>query len=193
MRYVGNIYRPPSEAYSLLVQVTIGCSHNKCTFCNMYKDKQFRVRNPQEVLEDLAWAREKYRRVDRIFLCDGDALCLSNRKLLEILDYIRDHFPECERVTSYGRAQDALRKSDEELQELRAHGLSMIYLGAESGSQRVLDQVKKGETREELITGVQKLERNGLATSVTFISGLSGQDGWEEHAIESGKMKTAHV
>ncbi|MDD6816789.1 MAG: radical SAM protein [Firmicutes bacterium] len=188
MRYVGNIYRPPSEAYSLLVQVTIGCSHNKCTFCNMYKDKQFRVRNPQEVLEDLAWAREKYRRVDRIFLCDGDALCLSNRKLLEILDYIRDHFPECERVTSYGRAQDALRKSDEELQELRAHGLSMIYLGAESGSQRVLDQVKKGETREELITGVQKLENNGLATSVTFISGLSGQDGWEEHAIESGKM-----
>ena len=95
MRYVGNIYRPPSEAYSLLVQVTIGCSHNKCTFCNMYKEKQFRVRNPQEVLEDLAWAREKYRRVDRIFLCDGDALCLSNRKLLEILDYIQDNFPEC--------------------------------------------------------------------------------------------------
>ena len=126
MRYVGNIYRPPSEAYSLLVQVTIGCSHNKCTFCNMYKEKQFRVRNPQEVLEALAWAREKSSRVDRIFLCDGDALCLSNRKLLEILDYIRDYFPECERVTSYGRAQDALRKSDEELQELRAHGLSMI-------------------------------------------------------------------
>ena len=79
MRYVGNIYRPPSEAYSLLVQVTIGCSHNKCTFCNMYKDKQFRVRNPKEVLEDLAWARAKYRKVERIFLCDGDALCLSTR------------------------------------------------------------------------------------------------------------------
>ena len=94
MRYVGNIYRPPSEAYSLLVQVTIGCSHNKCTFCNMYKDKQFRVRNPQEVLEDLAWAREKYRRVDRIFLCDGDALCLSNRKLLEILEAATAFTPE---------------------------------------------------------------------------------------------------
>ena len=78
MRYVGDIYRPPSEAYSLLVQVTIGCSHNKCTFCNMYKEKQFKVRKPEEVLEDLAWAREHYRRVERIFLCDGDALCLAN-------------------------------------------------------------------------------------------------------------------
>ncbi len=191
MRYVGNIYRPPSEAYSLLVQVTIGCAHNKCTFCNMYKEKQFRVRNLTEVLEDLAWARKQYRKVDRIFLCDGDALCLANQKLLPILDYIKEHFPECERVTSYGRSVDALRKSDEELQTLRQHGLSMVYLGAESGSQRVLDAVKKGETATELITGVQKLERNGIATSVTFISGLSGQDGWEEHAIESGKMIAA--
>lgn len=188
MRYVGNIYRPPSEAYSLLVQVTIGCSHNKCTFCNMYKEKQFRVRKLEEVLEDLAWARKQYKRVDRIFLCDGDALCLANSKLLVILDYIREHFPECERVTTYGRSKDALRKSDEELKELRQHGLSMVYLGAESGSQRVLEMVQKGETREELIAGVQKLEKNGIMVSVTFISGLSGQDGWEEHAIESGKM-----
>lgn len=191
MRYVGNIYRPPSEAYSLLVQVTIGCSHNKCTFCNMYKEKQFRLRKQEEVLEDLAWARSQYRRVDRIFLCDGDALCLANKKLLVILDYIRENFPECERVTSYGRATDALRKSDDELRELREHGLTMVYLGAESGSQRVLDAVNKGETVEELITGVQKLERNGIQTSVTFISGLSGRNGWEEHAIESGKMIAA--
>lgn len=188
MRYVGNIYRPPSEAYSLLVQVTIGCSHNKCTFCNMYKEKQFRVRKLEEVLEDLADARAQYRRVERMFLCDGDALCLANRKLLPILDYIAKYFPECERVTSYGRATDALRKSDAELAELRAHGLSMVYLGAESGSSRVLEAVCKGETREELIAGTKKLERNGIQTSVTFISGLSGQEGWEEHAIESGKM-----
>lgn len=188
MRYVGNIYRPPSEAYSLLVQVTIGCSHNKCTFCNMYKDKQFRLRNPEEVLEDLAWARQRYRKVDRIFLCDGDALCLTNSKLLVILDYIREHFPECERVTTYGRATAALRKTDEELQELRDHGLTMVYVGAESGSPRILERVCKGETREELIAGVRKLEENGLKTSVTFISGLAGQDGWEEHAIESGTM-----
>ena len=110
MRYVGDIYRPPSEAYSLLVQVTIGCSHNKCTFCNMYKDKQFKVRNADEVTEDLAWARSHYSKVDRIFLCDGDALCLANSKLVRILDYIKENFPECGRVTTYGRAAIALKK-----------------------------------------------------------------------------------
>lgn len=188
MRYIGDIYRPPSEAYSLLVQVTIGCSHNKCTFCNMYKAKQFKVRKPEEVLEDLAWARGHYNRVERIFLCDGDALCLANHKLLVILDYIREHFPECERVTTYGRATDVIRKTDEELRELKEHGLEMVYIGAESGSQKILEKVNKGETREELIEGVQRLEKAGIKTSVTFISGLAGPDDWEEHAIETGKM-----
>ena len=115
MRYEGNVFRPPSEAYSLLVQVTIGCTHNKCTFCSMYKDKKFRVRDLNEVLEDLQWAREHYRRVERIFLCDGDALALKNSKLMPILEFIEKNFPECERVTSYGRATDVLRKSEEEM------------------------------------------------------------------------------
>ena len=154
----------------------------------MYKAKQFKVRKPEEVLEDLAWARSHYNRVERIFLCDGDALCLANHKLLVILDYIKEHFPECERVTTYGRATDALRKTDEELRELKAHGLEMVYLGAESGSQKILERINKGETREELIEGVQRLEKAGLKTSVTFISGLAGPDDWEEHAIQTGKM-----
>ena len=188
MRYVGDIYRPPSEAYSLLVQATIGCAHNKCTFCNMFKEKQFKVRKLEEVLEDLAWARERYSRVERIFLCDGDALCLANSKLLPILDYIRDNFPECERVTTYGRATDALRKSDEELRELRSGGLTMVYLGAESGSDKVLAMVKKGETRAQLIEAVHRIEAADLRASVTFISGLAGPDLWEEHAIETGTM-----
>ena len=188
MRYIGDIYRPPSEAYSLLLQVTVGCSHNKCAFCNMYKLKRFRLRPMADVLEDLDWARAHYRRVGRIFLCDGDALCLSNNKLLTVLDRIRELFPECERVTSYGRATDALRKTDEELRELKAHGLTMIYLGAESGSEKVLERMNKGETREEIIEGVKKLERNGIQTSVTFISGLGGPELMEEHAVESGKM-----
>ena len=188
MRYIGNIYRPPSEAYSLLLQVTVGCSHNKCTFCNMYKEKQFRLRPMEDVLEDLEWARAHYRRVGRIFLCDGDALCLKNSKLLTVLDRIRELFPECERVTSYGRATDALRKTDEELRELREHGLTMVYLGAESGSAKVLEKVVKGETVEQLIEGVHKLENNGIQTSVTFISGLGGPELMEEHAIESGNM-----
>ena len=188
MRYEGNIFRPPSEAYSLLVQVTVGCTHNKCTFCSMYKDKKFHIRSQEEILEDLAWARAHYRRVDRMFLCDGDALALSNRRMLPILEYIKENFPECERVTVYGRATDALRKTDEELRELYEAGITMVYVGAESGSEKVLKDINKGETRQELIDGVRKIEASGMAASVTFISGLAGKDGWEEHAIESGRM-----
>lgn len=188
MRYIGDIYRPPSEAYSLLVQITVGCSHNKCTFCSMYKKKTFRLRPVNEVMEDLEWARAHYRRVERIFLCDGDALCLTNSKLLEVLDKIKELFPECERVSSYGRTSAAIRKSDAELKELREHGLKMIYLGAESGSDKVLSLVNKGETAEQLIEGVNKLEGAGIKTSVTFIAGLGGRDLMEEHAVQTGKM-----
>ncbi|MFQ7474014.1 MAG: radical SAM protein, partial [Anaerovoracaceae bacterium] len=190
MRYEGDIYRPPSEAYSLLVQVTIGCTHNKCTFCKMFKDKKFRVRKLDEILEDLAWARAKYRSVPRIFLCDGDALALSNNKLMPILDYIKENFPECERVSIYGRASDVIKKSDEEMKQLLDAGLTMVYIGAESGSDKVLKDVCKGETRQQLIDGVKKIEACGMQASVTFISGLAGKDGWEEHAIETGTMIT---
>lgn len=190
MRYEGNIFRPPSEAYSLLVQVTIGCTHNKCTFCSMYKDKKFRVRNLDEALEDLEWARRHYRHVNRMFLCDGDALALSNKRLMPILEYIRTNFPECERVTVYGRAKDVLKKTDEEMRELFEAGISMVYLGAESGSDKVLKDINKGETRQELIDGVRKIEGSGMKASVTFISGLAGKDGWEDHAINTGTMIT---
>ena len=188
MRYEGNIYRPPSEAYSLLVQVTVGCAHNKCTFCSMYKDKKFHIRKLEEVLEDLEWARAHYPRIERIFLCDGDALCLANSKLLPILERIRQLFPECERVTVYGRATDALKKTDEELKELYEAGITMVYMGAESGSEKVLANVNKGETRQQIIDGVKKVEACGMKASVTFISGLAGRAGWEEHAIETGRM-----
>ncbi|MCI6820672.1 MAG: B12-binding domain-containing radical SAM protein [Clostridiales bacterium] len=188
MRYEGNIFRPPSEAYSLLVQVTIGCTHNKCTFCSMYKDKKFRVRDLDEVIQDLKWAKEHYRRVERIFLCDGDALALSNNRLMPILEFISDNFPECERVTVYGRAKDALKKTDEEMRQLYEAGIKMVYLGAESGSEKVLKAINKGETRQELIDGVKKIEASGMKASVTFISGLAGKDGWEDHAIQTGTM-----
>ncbi|MCQ4637179.1 radical SAM protein [Anaerovorax odorimutans] len=188
MRYEGNIFRPPSEAYSLIVQVTIGCSHNKCTFCSMYKDKKFRVRNPEEVLEDLDMARQRYRRVERIFLADGDALVLSNAKLLRILNHIHKLFPECERVTVYGSPKDVLHKTPEELKELYENGVSIIYIGAESGSDKVLTDICKGATRAEIIEAVQKIEASGIKASVTFISGMGGRDGWEDHAIQTGTM-----
>ena len=191
MRYEGMVYRPPSEAYSLIVQVTIGCSHNKCTFCSMYKEKQFRVRKVEEVLEDLRWARTAYRRVDRIFLADGDALVLTNPKLMVILDEIRRLFPECTRVGVYARAKDILRKTPEELAQLRDAGIKIVYVGCESGSDLVLTQIHKGETAAELIDAVRRAEDAGIAASVTFISGLAGPEGWQEHAVETGKMISA--
>ncbi|MBQ1391340.1 MAG: radical SAM protein [Firmicutes bacterium] len=190
MRYEGDIYRPPSEAYSLLCQVTIGCTHNTCTFCSMFKDKKFRVRNVAEVIEDLEDARRRYRYVRRIFLCDGDALCLSNAKLLVILRKIRELFPECDQVNVYGNAIDANHKTVEELAELHENGLKLVYLGAESGSDRVLKEINKGAAREEIIRAVQKIEKSGLKASVTFISGLAGRAGWQEHAVMSGTMIT---
>ncbi len=174
MRYEGSIYRPPSEAYSLLIQVTIGCSHNTCTFCTMFKDKKFRVRPIKEVLEDLEMARRTYPVVEKIFLCDGDALCLSNEKLMQILTRISELFPECKRVSVYGTARDINRKSDVELKELLDAGMEMIYMGAESGSQEVLDKIHKDVTVREQIDAVKKAENVGIKTSVTFISGLAG-------------------
>ena len=190
MRYEGSIYRPPSEAYSLLIQVTIGCSHNTCTFCTMFKDKKFRVRPIEEVFEDLEMARRAYPLVEKIFLCDGDALCLSNEKLMRILTRIAELFPECKRVSVYGTARDINRKSDEELKELLDAGMEMIYMGAESGSQAVLDKIHKDVTVREQIDAVKKAERVGIKMSVTFISGLAGLEGWEDHAIATGKMIT---
>ena len=188
MRYEGDIYRPPSEAYSLLVQVTIGCSHNTCTFCGMFKAKQFRVRKVEEVIEDLEEARRTYQYVRKIFLCDGDALCLSTNKLVVILDKIRELFPECERVGIYATAQDILRKSEEDLKLLKEKGIGILYVGAESGSDKVLKDINKGVTAREIIDAVKKAESCGLPTSVTFISGIAGRAGWKEHAIETGKM-----
>ncbi len=149
MRYEGNIYRPPSEAYSLLVQVTIGCAYNKCTFCSMFKDKQFRVRDVREVIEDLIEARSVYSHVEKIFLCDGDAMCLSTDKLMFILENIKALFPEVSRVGIYARAQDILRKSPEDLARLAAAGLGIAYIGAESGSDLVLERVNKGAGRAD--------------------------------------------
>lgn len=191
MRYEGMVYRPPSEAYSLIVQITIGCAHNKCTFCSMYKDKRFRIRDINEVLEDLEMARRRYSHVEKVFLADGDALVLKTEHLVTILDRIRELFPECKRVGIYGRHGDIARKTPEELKLLKEKGLGIVYLGAESGSAKVLQDICKNATPEELIAAVRKVEECGIMASVTFISGIAGKEGWQEHAIETGKMITA--
>ena len=192
MKYDGMIYRPPSEAYSLILQVTVGCAHNHCTFCTMYKEKSFHVKPLREVEEDLKEARSYYgNRSLRIFLADGDALVLSQEKLCTILRLCRQYFPKTERITSYGTAQDILRKSKEELQELHELGLDMIYLGAESGSPEILEHIHKGVTVEEYVRAAERLRGSGIRLSVTLISGLGGQKMLEEHAVASAKLITA--
>lgn len=189
MRYEGVVYRPPSEARSLIVQVTIGCAHNTCTFCNMYKAKQFRVRKMEEIMADLEEAHRGYGAyVDRVFLADGDALIMKTEDLMTILDAVNRLFPNVNRVASYGTAQDILRKSEEELRQLKEAGLGIVYVGAETGDNEILEYIHKGVTAEEVIAAGQKLKRCGIQTSVTLISGLGGRGKVEEHALSCAKL-----
>ena len=185
--YEGRVFRPPSEAYSLIVQATIGCSHNRCPFCDMYKEKRFRVRRLEEVKADFDLARAAYQRVDRIFLADGDALMCPAAHLAEILRYIREKFPECERVTSYGSPKSILVKTQEELNELHELGLEMVYLGLESGSDEVLRRVNKGETAAEIVRAGQMVKAAGMKLSVTAIAGLGSLERSEEHAVQTAR------
>ncbi|MDD6605678.1 MAG: radical SAM protein [Oscillospiraceae bacterium] len=191
MRYYGAVYRPPSEAYSLIVQVTYGCSHNTCAFCSMYKEKRFALRPLDEVLEDFHIARQTYRHVDKVFLADGDALVRKASELYTILDTIRELFPECQRVTSYASPASIRIRTDEELQTLRAKGLTMVYMGLESGCDEVLKLMRKGHMSDEIVAMGQKVRRNGIALSVTAITGLGGPELLEQHAIETAKAFNA--
>lgn len=192
MMYEGDVYRPPSEANSLILQLTIGCAHNTCTFCTMYKQKKFRVRQLSEVLNDLYWVKDHYPYFfDRVFLADGDALIVKTPDIITILDKIYELFPHVRRVTTYGAAADVLRKSTEELSLLRSHGLEMVYIGAESGSDKVLTDVNKGVTAAETVDACQKLKAAGIKVSMTLITGLGGRADTREHAIESAKLVTA--
>ena len=197
IEYEGRVFRPPSEAYSLIVQVTIGCSHNKCTFCDMYKEKQFRVRPLEAVKRDFDEARRMYRRVERIFLADGDALMCRAEHMAEILRYIKKLFPECERVTSYGSPKSVLVKTQAELNELHALGLDMIYLGLESGSDTVLTRINKGETADEIVRAGLMVKAAGMKLSVTCIAGLGSTELSEEHAVKTAealsRMKPEYI
>ncbi len=191
MRYYGDVYRPPSEARSLIVQVTYGCSHNTCAFCSMYKAKRFELRPLNEVLEDFQTARQVYRRVEKIFLADGDALVRKASEMETILDTIRRLFPECQRVTCYASPSSIRIRTDAELQALRAKGLTMVYMGLESGCDDVLRKMRKGHMSAEIVEMGQKVRRNGMALSVTAISGLGGPELLEQHAVETAKAFNA--
>ncbi|MFV0529695.1 MAG: radical SAM protein [Lachnospiraceae bacterium] len=184
MRYEGNVFRPPSEAYSYILQVTIGCARNTCTFCSMYKDKSFRIRPLEDIVEDLQMAKAHYRSpVKKVFLADGDALIMKTQDLLYILAKIHELLPSCERITTYAAPRDILQKSDADLKALQEAGLDMAYMGAESGDDQVLAHIRKGVTSSEIVEAGKKIRRSGIRLSVTYISGLGGRSRMQEHAL----------
>ena len=188
VKYEGVVYRPPSEANSLIIQVTIGCSHNKCTFCSMYRDKQFKIKEISVIKNELKEFRKIYKSVKRVFLADGDAFVLSTNVLVEILNEISILFPECERVSSYATPKDILNKSDKEICLLREKGLSMLYMGIETGSDEILKEIKKGVTSNEIVTAGKRIVKSGIKLSVTLISGIGGTKKWKQHAIKSAEV-----
>ena len=188
MKYEGTIYRPPSEAESLILQVTIGCSHNKCTFCGSYKDKKFRVRKFDEIVEDVKEAKQYARYIKKVFLADGDALIIPQKMLLPIVQLVKDAFPKLERIGVYGNTKSILKKSAEELRELKDLGVGIVYLGVESGDQVVLDRVCKGTVLDKTAEAAQKVKDAGMLLSVTVLLGLGGVERSRIHAEETGKF-----
>ncbi len=190
--YVEPVFCPPSEAHSLILPVTNGCSWNKCTFCEMYTapQKKFRARDEGEVLEEIRRCGERMI-VQRVFLADGDAMILPTRRLLAILEAIREHMPSVERVTSYCLPRNLKRKSVEELKQLREAGLAMLYVGAESGDDQVLQRVNKGETFESTRDALLKAGEAGLKRSVMVLNGLGGKTLTEQHALNSAALANA--
>lgn len=190
MDYVGSIYRPPSEAGSLLLQVTVGCSHNACTYCAMYQEKPFRAKSWEVIEKDIREAAAIGPRFRRIFLCDGDALILSTQRLREILSTIRRDLPWVERVSTYGDTRSVLRKTVEELSLLRELGLGMVYHGVESGDDAVLEAIRKGGTREQVVQTASKLRDAGIDHSVIVMLGIGGVQGSHRHAVETASLLT---
>jgi radical SAM superfamily enzyme YgiQ (UPF0313 family) len=188
MKYEGMIYRPPSEAYSLILQVTIGCSHNKCTFCGSFKDKKFRVKSFEEIKEDVDEAKAYERYVKKVFLADGDALVLPQKRLLPIVELIKSSFPRLERIGVYGNTKSILKKSVDELKVLKDLGVGIIYLGVESGDQVTLDRVCKGTTLDKTAEAAKRVKDAGITLSVTVLLGLAGVERSEVHAEETGKF-----
>lgn len=188
MRYHGTVIRPPSEARSYILQVTYGCSHNRCTFCGTYLDKPFRVRPLEEVLEDIELARQMLPHTRRLFLADGDALALSTRRLIPVLDALGAAFPHLERVGIYANARNLLRKSTADLALLRRKKLGIVYLGLESGSDEILRRVRKGSTAAEMVEAVRKARAAGIRASVIGILGLGGPALSSAHAEATGRV-----
>ncbi|HOI73976.1 MAG TPA: radical SAM protein [Syntrophales bacterium] len=192
MKYEGMIIRPPSEAGSLLLQVSVGCSHNKCTFCPTYKGEKFRIKSFEEIREDIREAARLSQRrpIGKVFLVGGDALILPQPRLVEILTELRDNIRGIRRVGLYANAKSVRKKTPEQLKELHDLGLGIAYLGVESGSASVLEKIRKGATPQQLVDAGQKLKEAGISLSVTVLLGIGGEEGSTEHALSTANILT---
>jgi len=191
MHYEGNIIRPPSEANSILLQVTVGCSHNKCTFCGTYTGERFKIKPDDLIKEDIAFAAQYCKRQRRVFLCDGDALIIPQRRLLTILSEIRQQLPWVTRIGVYANTKSLNLKTPEELAELKAGGIGIAYMGLETGDDATLKKIKKGADASKMIAMGQKARAAGMKLSVTVLLGIAGKKRSQIHAAETGRVLSA--
>jgi radical SAM superfamily enzyme YgiQ (UPF0313 family) len=187
MKYEGAIYRPPSEANSLILQVAVGCSYNRCTFCHSFQGKKFRIKSFEEIKEDIDEA-SRYGNIPRVFLADGDALILPQEDLVQILSYLKLKIRGLERVGVYANAVDVLKKDVDEIKELKELGLGIIYLGLESGNAEVLRRIRKNATAEQMIRAGKRVREAGILLSVTVLLGIGGIELSQAHAEDTGKV-----
>ncbi|MHC5009950.1 MAG: radical SAM protein [Planctomycetota bacterium] len=191
MRYREPVYRPPSEAHSYLLHVTYGCSHNECTYCAMYRTKRFEVRPQDEILEDIALAAQVMPDTRRVFLLDGDALTLSAKRLVPVLDALAGAFPDLQRVGAYANAISVNNKTDEDLRALKEKKLSIAYLGLETGDPVTSERIVKGATIEEQVRAVRRAQAAGIKMSVMVLLGMAGRERSREHAEATGRVLSA--
>ena len=191
MHYEGNIIRPPSEANSILLQVTVGCSRNKCTFCGTYRGDRFRITSDEIILEDIAFAARHCKRQRRVFLCDGDALIIPQKRLLKILIEIEKQLPWVTRVGVYANAKSLKMKTSEQLEELRSHGLGIAYMGLETGDDVTLKNIDKGASADHMIRMGRKARAAGIKLSITVLLGIAGRQRSLNHARETGRVLSA--
>ena len=190
MNYEGNIIRPPSEAHSIILQVSVGCSHNKCTFCGAYKDVRFRIKDDETINEDIAFAARYCKNQKRVFLADGDALIIPTARLEKIFYSIRQQLPWVSRISLYGNAKSILRKTVDELKRFKELGLDRVYMGLESGHDPTLKNIRKGVNPEQMVEAAEMVREAELFLSVTVLLGIAGSLQSVDHARETGRILT---
>jgi len=191
VHYRGNIIRPPSEAHAIILQVTTGCSHNRCTFCGAYRDRNFRVKDDAVISQDIDFAAQYCTRQTTVFLADGDALVIAQPRLLALFDHIREQLHWIRRISLYANCRDILYRSPVELAELKTAGLGRIYMGLESGHDKTLAAIKKGATAEEMIRAGQRVREAGIFLSVTCLLGIAGIRYSLQHAADTAAVLNA--